>query len=115
MNEDYSSITWPAIIQLKSDDELIFVKNEHQFLSDSSIQSMLLQAEDRLIDSKGNVHNLRKNIKLETIPTKTHISLNEAKGLLQSHLSSLGTCCVAKFDANSIEEAFKFVFNDELN
>ncbi len=106
------SITWPAIIQLKSDDELIFVKDEQQFLSDSSIQSMLLQAEDRLIDSNGNVYNLRKNIKLEIIPTKTTISLDETKGLLQCHLSSLGTCCVAKFDANSIEEAFRYVFEE---
>ena len=115
MNEGTLSIAWPAVIQLKSDDELIFVKNEQQFISDSSIQSMLLQAEDRLIDSKGNVHNLRKNIKLEIIPTKTTISLDEAKGLLQCHLSSLGTCCVAKFDAHSIEEAFILVFNDQLN
>lgn len=115
MNEGILSITWPAVIQLKSDDELIFVKNEHQFLSDSSIQSMHLKAEDRLIDSKGNVYNLRKNIKLEIIPTKTTMSLDEAKGLLQGHLSSLGTCCVAKFDAHSIKEAFKFVFNDEIN
>ncbi len=112
MSEDYSSITWPAVIQLKSDDELIFVKDEQKFLSDSSIQSMLLQAEDRLIDSNGNVYNLRKNIKLEIIPTKTTISLDETKGLLQCHLSSLGTCCVAKFDANSIEEAFRYVFEE---
>ncbi len=115
MNEGTLSITWPAVIQLKSDDELIFVKDEKIFLSNSSIQSMLLQSEDRLIDSKGNVYNLSKNIKLDIIPTQTRISLNEAKELLQSHLSRLGTCCVAKFHANSIEEAFKFVFNDELN
>ncbi len=115
MSEDYSSITWPAVIQLKSDDELIFIKDEQQFLSDIDIQSTLLRAEERLIDSKGEVYNLRKNVKLEIIPSKTSISLNEARGLLQSHLSSLGTCCVAKFDANSIEEAFKFVFNHELN
>ncbi len=115
MIEGNLSITWPAIIQLKSDDELIFVKDEQQFLSDAGIQSMLLQAEDRLIDSTGNVYNLRKNIKLEIIPTQISISFNEAKELLQTHLSSLGTCCVAKFDAKSIEEAFKFVFNDELN
>lgn len=112
MSEDYSSISWPAVIQLKSDDELIFVKNEQQFLSDSSIQSMFLQAEDRLIDSKGNIYNLRKNIKFEIIPTKTTMSLDEAKGLLQCHLSSLGTCCVAKFDANSIEKAFWCVFEE---
>ncbi len=115
MIEGNLSITWPAIIQLKSDDELIFVKDEQQFLSDAGIQSMLLQAEDRLIDSTGNVYNLRKNIKLEIIPTQISISFNEAKELLKTHLSSLGTCCVAKFDAKSIEEAFKFVFNDELN
>lgn len=115
MSEDYSSITWPAVIKLKSDDELIFVKDDQQFLSDTGIQNMLLQAEDRLIDSNGNVYNLRKNIKLEIIPTKTTISLDETKGLLQCHLSSLGTCCVAKFDAHSIQEAFKFVFDDELN
>lgn len=115
MSEDYSSITWPAVIQLKSDDELIFVKDEQQFLSDTDIQITLLQDEDRLIDSNGEVYNLRKNVKLEIIPSKTTISLNEAKGLLQNHLSSLGTCCVAKFDAHSIAEAFKFVFNDQLN
>ena len=115
MSEEYSSVTWPAVIQLKLDDELIFIKDEKSFLSDPSIQSMLLQAEDRLIDSKGNVYNLKKNIKLEIIPSKTSISLNDAKGLLQNHLSSLGTCCVAKFDAHSIAEAFKFVFNDQLN
>ncbi len=115
MNEGTISITWPAVIQLKSDEVLILVKDEQQFLSDSCIQSMLLQAEDRLIDSKGNVYNLRKNVKLEIIPTKTTISLDETKGLLQGHLSSLGTCCVGKFDARSIQEAFKFVFDDELN
>ena len=112
MSEDYSSITWPAVIQLKSDDELIFIKDEQQFLSDTGIQSMLLRAEDRLIDSKGEVYNLRKNVKLEIIPSKTSISLNEAKGLLQNHLSSLGTCCVAKFDVNSIEKAFWCVFEE---
>jgi hypothetical protein len=112
MSEDYSSITWPAVIQLKSDDELIFVKDEQHFLSDTDIQITLLQDEDRLIDSNGEVYNLRKNLKLEIIPSKTTISLNEAKGLLQNHLSSLGTCCVAKFDAHSIKEAFRHVFEE---
>ena len=112
MSEDYSSITWPAVIQLKSDDELIFIKDEQQFLSDIDIQSTLLRAEERLIDSKGEVYNLRKNVKLEIIPSKTSISLNEAKELLQNHLSSLGTCCVAKFDVNSIEKAFWCVFEE---
>ncbi len=112
MNEGTLSITWPAVIQIKSDDELIYVKDEQQFLSDTGIQNMLLQAEDRLIDSKGNVYNLSKNIKLEIIPSKTSISLNEAKELLQNHLSSLGTCCVAKFDAHSVEEAFRYVFEE---
>jgi hypothetical protein len=112
MSDGNSDVIWPAVIQLKSDDELIFIRDGQQFLSDTGIQKMLLRPDDRLIDSEGKVYYLSKSTKLEIIPTQSSITLSEAKVLLQKHLSNLGTCCVAKFDAISIREAFKYVFEE---
>ena len=111
MNETKLTIHWPAVIQLKSDDELIYVANQEEFLFDTSIQNLLLQNEDRLIDCSGKVYLLGKSKRLEIISTKSTLTLIEVQSMLQHHLSSLGTCCVAKFDANSIQEAFEFAFS----
>jgi hypothetical protein len=105
-------IDWPAIIQLKSDDELILIKNNEQFLSDPNIQGLILQPEDRLIDSQGRVFFLKKFQNITLTSAFYSLSLIEIQEMLQRHLSCLGTCCVAKFDASSIPEAIKFVLNE---
>ena len=112
MSEIDLTINWPAVIQLKSDDELIFVSDYEEFLSDTSIQNLLLQNEDRLIDSLGKVYLLGKSKSLEIIPTKSNLTLGQVQLILQRHLSSLGSCCIAKFNANSISEALGFVFRE---
>jgi len=110
MSEIYELIQWPAIIKLHADDELIFVPDAVQFVSDVSLQLTHVQAQDMLIDSSGAVYHISNRPALELTPTGVMLSLDEVEDLLRSHLSNNGTCCVSKFYAPSIREALVSVF-----
>lgn len=113
MTESESSaanIVWPAIIKLNGDDELIYIATADQLYDDQTLQHMQFHAEDQLIDSTGNVYRIIKHHKLELKPTSEQLSLDQIELLLQRHLSNHGTCCVAKFHSNSIDEAISSVF-----
>lgn len=110
MSEIYELIQWPAIIKLHADDELIFVPDAVQFVSDVVLHLTHVQAQDRLIDSSGAVYHISNRPALELAPTGVMLSLDEVEELLRLHLSNNGTCCVSKFYAPSISEALFSVF-----
>ena len=110
MSETYKFIQWPAIIKLHADDELIFVPDAVQFVSDVSLQLTHVQAQDMLIDSNGAVYSIKNSQIPELVRTGSMLSLDEVEELLRLHLSSNGTCCVSKFYAPSIREALISVF-----
>lgn len=105
-----SNVLWPAIIKLNGEDELIYIATADQLYDDQMLQHMQFHAEDHLIDSAGNVYSIIKHHKLVVEATSDRLSLEQIKALLQRHLSNHGTCCVAKFHANSIDEAISSVF-----
>jgi len=104
------SIEWPAIIKLDSDDELIHVANAEQLIDDSALQQIHFREQDKLIDSSGRVYRISKGNLLTLTITNEWMTLEEIEALLQLHLSNQGTCCVAKFHADSIHEAIGIVF-----
>ncbi len=105
-----ANIVWPAIIKLNGDDELIYIANADQFSQDKTLKHTQFHSKDRMIDSLGSVYSVIKNSKLSLTRTSDRLSLEQIEVLLQRHLSNHGTCCVAKFHANSIEDAINIVF-----
>lgn len=104
------AIKWPAIIKLDGDDELIHVTDADQFIDDSALQQTHFREQDTLIDSSGSVYRISNINSLTLTPTNEWMTLEEIEKLLQLHLSNQGTCCVAKFHANSVNEAIRNVF-----
>lgn len=109
------TIDWPSIIKLYADDELIFVRDVNAFENDETLRQTRLQKEDNLIDASGRVYRLSYTGSLTLIPTADRMSLDEVVELLRLHLSNHGSCCVAKFDANSIREAITSVLNSQTD
>lgn len=109
----FKTIDWPCIIKLYADDELIFVRDADAFENDETLKQMRLQAQDKMIDASGQVYHLADTGSLTLIPNGDRMSLDEVVQLLRLHLSNHGTCCVAKFDANSIGEAVMSVLNSQ--
>jgi hypothetical protein len=110
MSQPDPLVQWPAIIKLHADDELILIADAAQFSSRDSLQLSYAQAQDILIDSSGAVYRINNGQTLELVHTDLLLSLHEIIVLLRLHLSSNGNCCVSKFHAHSIHEAFMTVF-----
>jgi hypothetical protein len=104
------AIKWPAIIKLDGDDELIHVADADQLIGDIALLQMHFREQDRLIDSNGSVYRINNINSLTLTPTEDWMKLEEIEELLQLHLSNQGTCCVAKFHANSVHAAISNVF-----
>lgn len=110
MQNSIQSVNWPAIVKLKSDDELIFVTDALQFDNYVTLNLLHTQPEDLLIDAVGVEYRFDIKLTQQIIRTERVLSLHEVLEILRRHLSSNGTCCVAKFYANSIREAMMSVF-----
>lgn len=110
MSQPDPLVQWPAIIKLHADDELIFIADATRFASDATLQLTHVQAQDMLIDSSGAVYSISNSQALELFRTGLSLSLHDVEVLLRLHLSSNGNCCVSKFHAHSIQEAFISVF-----
>ncbi len=103
-------ITWPAILKLDGEDELIYIADAEQFIEDRTIRQTHFIEQDILIDSNGNAYHINSHNSLTLTALPEQFRLEQIETLLQRHLSNHGTCCVAKFHANSIIEAIDFVF-----
>jgi hypothetical protein len=103
-------ITWPAILKLNGEDELIYIADAEQFIDDNAIRQTHFIEQDILIDSKGNAYHITSHNSLTLTALPEQLSLEHIEALFQRHLSNHGNCCVAKFHANSISEAINCVF-----
>lgn len=110
MQSSIQPVHWPAVVKLKSDDELIFVLDAFQFDHYVTLNLLHTQPEDLLIDATGVEYRFDGKLTQQIHRTGRVLSLHEVIEILRRHLSSNGTCCVAKFYANSIREAMMSVF-----
>ena len=104
-------LIWPAIIKYPDDAELLYVNSQAEWNSDVGLHAFNFDESDSLIDSVGNTFTLtqRSNNIVQPELTNAPITLEEILGLVKGHASQLGSCCVSKLYAPSIEEAFKIV------
>jgi hypothetical protein len=105
MYQSFPLVQWPAMIKLHADDELIFISDAAQLVSDNAINLKHIQAQDMLIDSSGAIYRISHGQTLEVIYAGSKLSLHDVEALLRLHLSNNGNCCVSKFHASSIREA----------
>lgn len=109
MRQPDPSISWPVIIQLHGDPELIFLADAQQFANNMALHRTHFQEQDRMIDSCGAIYILDAD-KAGWMNTGAVIALQEIEVILQQHLSDYGNVCVSKFHAHSIGEAIASVF-----
>ena len=111
MSDFFDKIDWPAIIHYDNDAELDYVENASHWKQKPEWYQGNFEETDFLIDSHGRVFTLQADSTQHVVPlfSGNSLSLTDILGLAKAHLSELGSCCVAKLYAPSIEEAFKMI------
>lgn len=102
---DLNLVHFPAVIKLHADDELMLVATSADFENNPDLGRMYFQPQDILIDKLGHVFKLCNAEQLTLTATSDVMQMDEIIKLIQLHLSNHGTCCVAKFSADTIEDA----------
>jgi hypothetical protein len=104
------SISWPAILHYRGDDELDFLSNQVAWEEHQRHGVIGYQPGDRLIDSSGCCH-LLAGFKQGEITGSGNIFLNldEILCLVRAHAAQSRICCVAKIQATSVKEAIEMV------
>lgn len=99
-------VHFPAVIKLHADDELIVITTKSDLENNPDLSHMHIRPQDILIDKHGHIFKLHNTGQLTLTATSEIMPLASVIHLIQLHLSNHGTCCVSKFSAHSIEEAF---------
>ena len=104
-------IIWPAILKYDGDAELAFIADQAAWNNDPHLHNASYVADDMLIDSQGCIHSLANHLESQVTPQATagSLSLQQVITLIKAHLSELGSCCVSKFYASSIQQAISIV------
>lgn len=101
-------IHWPAVLQYRGDNELVFIAAQSQWDNDPELSGDHYDADDRLIDLTGAVFKFSARTS-ELTHTGQSVTLAELVELIRLHMSEVGLCCVAKFSVASIAEAIVMV------
>ena len=104
-------MNWPGIIKHSDDAELVYVTDQDQWDNDVDLHYFEYDETDRLIDSSGQIYSLinRQDRLISPEPNNQSLSLEEILGLVKAHAAQVGSCCVAKLYAPTIDDAFKIV------
>ncbi|MCL1123770.1 DUF4144 domain-containing protein [Shewanella surugensis] len=79
-------VHWPAVICYHGDDELIYVADEAGWQENTQGDTSIIEGEDNLIDSKGQVFNLTEHKgKLRLMVTNKRILLVDLLLLIQQN------------------------------
>lgn len=104
----FTRVNWPAVLQYRGDNELVFIAGQSQWDGDTELSGGQYDVDDRLIDSTGRVFKLSEGTS-DFIAVEQELFLDEVVDLVRLHMSEVGLCCVAKFSAASIAEAIMMV------
>ena len=108
-----NQVQWPAVVKLHGEDELIFIVNQSGFELAPQLRAMQFQHQDILIDSVGCVFNISSSYPLSLRLTDSTLSLDDVIALMRLHLASKDICCVSKFYAHTIADAYQTVFMND--
>ena len=108
-----NQVQWPAVVKLHGEDELVFIANQSGFELNPQLRAMQFQHQDVLIDSVGCVFNISSSNLLSLRPADSRLSLDDVIALIRLHLASKDICCVSKFYAHTIADAYEAVFMND--
>lgn len=104
-------ISWPAIINYHSNDELSFVANESEWNNDTDLSAYNYHDNDIFIDNNGHLYqlNIIEDGIVHPCSTKHTLSLERLTKLVQRHAALQGECCIEKIVFKSISEGIQLV------
>ncbi|MFS1948903.1 DUF4144 domain-containing protein [Vibrio lentus] len=99
-------ISWPSLVKLDGDDELIYVASEHEFQAECS--DMILGEDDYLIDSVGDSYSLQSSSnQLSLAKRAEQYSVENVTKLIRNHEFQKAEVCLMKIHFLTIEEAIQ--------
>lgn len=99
-------ISWPSLVKLDGDDELIYVASESDFQAECS--DMILGEEDYLIDSEGDSYALQSSSnQLSLAKRADQYSVENVTKLIRNHEFQKAEVCLMKIHFLTIEEAIQ--------
>ena len=98
-------ISWPCVMKLKGDDELLYFNLENDLLSEC--QSLILNTNDVLIDSSGRSYKLNrtKDNGINFVRSTRCYTAEDLSYLIQAHEFSKANTCLTKIYFSSVSEA----------
>ncbi|MFA0380294.1 DUF4144 domain-containing protein [Vibrio sp. 10N.222.54.A3] len=99
-------ISWPSLVKLDGDDELIYVASEQDFQVECS--DMILGEDDYLIDSEGDSYSLQSSSnQLSLAKLADQYSVESVTKLIRNHEFQKAEVCLMKIHFLTIEEAIQ--------
>ena len=99
-------ISWPSLVKLDGDAELIYVASEHEFQTECS--DMILGEDDYLIDSEGDSYSLQSSSNQLSLAKRTlQYSVEAVTKLIRNHEFQKAEVCLMKIHFLTIEEAIQ--------
>lgn len=103
-------VCWPCLLKLDGDEELMYFADHEAFLTDCT--DMILQQEDRLVDSKGNTYSIKNGTTpLVLTPTDVQFDAQKVSNLIQEHEFAKAQVCIIKIHFTSVAQAIKALAN----
>ncbi|ULN67339.1 DUF4144 domain-containing protein [Vibrio gigantis] len=99
-------ISWPSLVKLDGDDELIYVASDSDFQAECS--DMILGKDDYLIDSEGSCYSLQlSSSRLSLTKQPEQYSVENITKLIRNHEFQKAEMCLMKIHFLTIEEAIQ--------
>jgi hypothetical protein len=104
-------VTWPAVISISGDAELIYVADQHDWEDAAELHLPAYDEADYLLDARGSAYRLttKADNRVMPEPTGERRTLPEVLGLVKAHAAQSGSCCVSKLYAPTIQAAIEMV------
>lgn len=99
-------VSWPALLKLAGDDELLYLASEAQF--HQQCDEMILEAGDHLIDCQGQRYHIDSAAnRLTLVADDKCYSIEDVYQLIQAHEFAAAQVCVTKIYFPTVEQAVK--------
>ncbi|ELV4995245.1 hypothetical protein SHB67_004680, partial [Vibrio vulnificus] len=94
-------ISWPCILKLDGDDELVYLASENDLNRECS--NLILCQNDRVIDSVGNTFSIIINdAEVNLANEQVQVTAEQASKLIQSHEFCRSEVCLTKIQFESV-------------
>jgi hypothetical protein len=93
-------ITWPCLLKLDGDDELVYLASSEQL--NAECQALIWGQDDIVIDTQGHCYN---TVELDLLPQT--LSVQQVTELIQKHEFAQAQRCIIKIHFTSVQQAIE--------